>query len=100
MHLQDPLERRWLQDRMEPVFNQPKFDTAEKIRVFEKLSESVLFEKFLNKKYIGVTRFSLEGGDAVIPLLDTLLQRAAESGSRKLYWEWHIVGGSMSRLIF
>jgi 2-oxoglutarate dehydrogenase E1 component len=84
MHLQDPQERRWLQDRMEPVLNQPKLEKAEKIRVFEKLSESALFEKFLNKKYVGVTRFSLEGGDAVIPLMDAIVQRTAESGVREI----------------
>ena len=84
MHLQDPQERRWLQDRMEPVLNQPKLEKAEKIRVFEKLNESALFEKFLNKKYIGVTRFSLEGGDAIIPLMDAVVQRTAESGVQEI----------------
>ena len=84
MHLQDPQERRWLQDRMEPIRSHPQFDAAEKIRIFEKLSQSALFEMFLNKKYIGVTRFSLEGGDAVIPLLDTLVQSAADSGVKEI----------------
>jgi len=84
MHLQDPQERRWLQDRMEPIRSRPQSDAAEKIRIFEKLSQSALFEKFLNKKYVGVTRFSLEGGDAVIPLMDTLVQTAANSGVKEI----------------
>ena len=84
MHLQDPEERRWLQDRMEPVRNRPHSDAAEKLRILEKLSQSALFEKFLNKKYIGVTRFSLEGGDAVIPLMDTLVQSAADGGVQEI----------------
>jgi len=84
MHLQDPEERRWLQDRMEPVRNRPQLDAAEKIRILEKLYQSALFEQFLNKKYIGVTRFSLEGGDAIIPLMDMLIERAAEHGVREI----------------
>lgn len=84
MHLQDPQERCWLQDRMEPIRSHPQSDAAEKIRILEKLSQSSLFEKFLNKKYSGVTRFSLEGGDAVIPLMDTLVQSAADSGVQEI----------------
>lgn len=84
MHLQDPEERRWLQDRMEPVCNRPLLDTADKIHILGKLFQSALFEQFLNKKYIGVTRFSLEGGDAVIPLMDMLVERAAEHGVNEI----------------
>ncbi|MGB5423347.1 MAG: 2-oxoglutarate dehydrogenase E1 component, partial [Desulfobacterales bacterium] len=80
MHLQDPEERRWLQERMEPVRNRPQLETSEKVHILEKLIQSAIFEQFLNKKYVGVTRFSLEGGDAVIPLLDTLTERAADHG--------------------
>lgn len=84
MHLQDPQERRWLEDRMEPVRNCPQFDAVEKIRIFKKLSQSTLFEEFLNKKYIGVTRFSLEGGDAIIPLMDAIVQRLADRGVQEI----------------
>ncbi len=80
MHLQDPEERRWLTSRMEPNRNRPDIDDAERRRILEKLSRSALFEQFLNRKYVGVTRFSLEGGDALIPLLDTMTMRAAQSG--------------------
>jgi 2-oxoglutarate dehydrogenase E1 component len=84
MHLQDPEERRWRQDRMEPIRNRPQLDAAEKIRILEKIYQSALFEQFLNKKYIGVTRFSLEGGDAIIALMDMLIERAAEHGVREI----------------
>jgi 2-oxoglutarate dehydrogenase E1 component len=84
MHLQDPDERQWLQDRMEPVKNRTLLDSSEKKRVLEKLSQSALFEQFLNRKYIGVTRFSLEGGDAVIPFMDTLVNQAADRGAREI----------------
>ena len=84
MHLQDPDERQWLQDRMEPVRNRTTLDASEKQRILEKLTQSALFEQFLNRKYIGVTRFSLEGGDAVIPFLDTLVNQAAGHGAREI----------------
>ena len=84
MHLQDPDERRWLQERMEPTGNQPQLDASERIRILEKLCQSAVFEQFLNKKYVGVTRFSLEGGDAVIPLMDTLIERAAQQGVEEI----------------
>ena len=80
MHLQDPAERRWLQDRMEPIRNRPAFSGEEKRRILNKLYQSALFEGFLHKKYMGQTRFSLEGADALIPMLDALLLHASESG--------------------
>ena len=84
MHLQDPEERRWLQQRMEPTGNRAQLDDSEKIRILEKLYQSAIFEQFLNKKYVGVTRFSLEGGDAVIPALDMLVERAAQQGVEEI----------------
>jgi 2-oxoglutarate dehydrogenase E1 component len=80
MHLQDPAERRWLIERMEPVRNAPKLEAPARRRILEKLIHSTVFEQFLNTKYVGVTRFSLEGGDALIPGLDMLVQRASELG--------------------
>jgi 2-oxoglutarate dehydrogenase E1 component len=56
MHLQDPDERNWLLDRMEPGLNQPKFDTPVKRRILDNLFQAALFEQFINKKYLAVTR--------------------------------------------
>ncbi len=84
MHLQDPAERRWLIDRMEPVRNRPAFAPSARRRILGKLIQSSVFEQFLNTKYVGVTRFSLEGGDALIPGLDFLFERAAELGCREI----------------
>ncbi|GBC61065.1 2-oxoglutarate dehydrogenase [Desulfonema ishimotonii] len=80
MHLQDPSERRWLQDRMEPVRNQPELSREEKLRILNKLYQSALFESWLHKKYMGQTRFSLEGADALIPMMDALVLHASENG--------------------
>lgn len=80
LHLQDPAEQRWLQERMEPTRNRTGFSPEEKHSILEKLVQSARFEGFLNKKYTGVTRFSLEGGDALIPFLHFLTETAAENG--------------------
>jgi 2-oxoglutarate dehydrogenase E1 component len=84
MHLQDPDERRWLQERMEPVRNQPVLTEQARRRLLDKLTQAAVFEQFLNRKYLAVTRFSLEGGDGLIPMLDTLLQYLADSGAREV----------------
>ena len=84
MHLQDPEERQWLRKKMEPEKNRPRLDTTEKKKILDKLVQAALFEQFLNKKYVGVTRFSLEGGDAVIPLLDMAVRQAASQGCREV----------------
>jgi 2-oxoglutarate dehydrogenase E1 component len=84
MHLQDPNERRWLKDRMEPVQNRPDTDRETKLRIIRKLYQAALFERFIHKKYIGQTRFSLEGADAVIPMLDALFRFAAEKGCQEI----------------
>ncbi len=84
MHLQDPHERQWLQERMEPVRNRPQLSSEEKRHFLTKLCQSAVFEGFLNKKYVGVTRFSLEGGDGVIPLLDTVVNCSAQLGVKEI----------------
>ena len=83
-HLQDPEERRWLRDRMEPVFNRPDIAPADRVRMLGLLTRSTLFEEFLHRKYLGQTRFSLEGAEAVIPLLEGILRRASEHGCREV----------------
>ncbi len=84
MHLQDPQERKWLQDRMEPVRNKPDLKPDDKLRIMEKLYRAALFEQFLHKKYLGQTRFSLEGAEVVIPMLDVFTDRAASHGCREI----------------
>jgi 2-oxoglutarate dehydrogenase E1 component len=84
MHLQDPGERKWLRDRMEPAANQPGLSREEKIRIFHKLCQARRFEQFLHKKYLGQKRFSIEGADAVIPMLDSLFSHAAVHGCRDI----------------
>ncbi len=84
MHLQDPEERKWLQDRMEPARNTPDLKVDDRLRILEKLYQAVLFEQFLHKKYLGQTRFSIEGAEVVIPMLDVFMDRAASLNCREI----------------
>lgn len=84
MHLQDPEERRWLQDRMESTGNRPHLNPEDKLRIMEKLYRAALFEQFLHKKYLGQTRFSLQGAEVMIPILDFLVDRAGSYGCREM----------------
>lgn len=84
MHIQDPRVRRWLQERIEPRRNQPKMAQRQKLRTLMELHFAELFEKFLHTKYVGQKRFSLEGSETLIPVLDALLEKAADSGIREV----------------
>ncbi|MFB9682926.1 multifunctional oxoglutarate decarboxylase/oxoglutarate dehydrogenase thiamine pyrophosphate-binding subunit/dihydrolipoyllysine-residue succinyltransferase subunit [Amycolatopsis plumensis] len=75
-HILDPEERRWIQERVEIPHEKP--DPAVQKYVLSKLNAAEAFETFLQTKYVGQKRFSLEGGETAIPLLDTLLDKAAE----------------------
>src|SRR5262249_39800282 len=70
MHIQDTRIRRWLQERMEPRRNEPNLGRRRKLRVLMNLHFAELFERFLHSRYIGQKRFSLEGAETLIPLLD------------------------------
>ena len=75
MHIQDPEQRRWIQERVEIVH--PKADRDEQLRILRKLNEAEALETFLQTKYVGQKRFSLEGAESLIALLDTVLTHAA-----------------------
>lgn len=77
MHIQDPKQRRWIQDRIERAHTKP--EREEQLRILRRLNAAEAFETFLQTKYVGQKRFSLEGGESVIPLLDAVLDSAAES---------------------
>lgn len=80
MHLPDPEERRWLQQRMESTQNHPSHSVEERLRILEKLWQANRFEQFLHKTYLGQKRFSLEGAETVVPMLDALIRHAAAQG--------------------
>lgn len=74
-------EREWLQNRMEPLANNESISKKVALRLFEKLYQADSFENFLAKKFVGKKRFSLEGGETMIPMLDTLVE---EAGGHKM----------------
>ena len=76
MHIQDPEERAWFQEKLEVKYDKPA--PAEQLRILRRLNAAEAFETFLQTKFVGQKRFSLEGGEAVIALLDKVLSRAAE----------------------
>ncbi|WP_394289337.1 multifunctional oxoglutarate decarboxylase/oxoglutarate dehydrogenase thiamine pyrophosphate-binding subunit/dihydrolipoyllysine-residue succinyltransferase subunit [Microbacterium sp.] len=78
MHIQDPEQRAWFQANLEVKYQKPSHD--EQLRVLGKLNEAEAFETFLQTKYVGQKRFSLEGGESLVPLLDQILQGAAAEG--------------------
>ncbi|HSB60121.1 MAG TPA: multifunctional oxoglutarate decarboxylase/oxoglutarate dehydrogenase thiamine pyrophosphate-binding subunit/dihydrolipoyllysine-residue succinyltransferase subunit [Vicinamibacteria bacterium] len=80
MYIADPERKEWLQERMESTRNYRAGDAAAKRRILEKLVEAESFERFLHAKYVGHKRFSLEGGEALIALLDRILNDAARHG--------------------
>jgi 2-oxoglutarate dehydrogenase E1 component len=84
MYIADPERKEWLQHRMESTRNQPRLDVASRRRILEKLVEAEAFERFLHAKYIGHKRFSLEGCEATIPLIDRLLNDGAEGGVKEV----------------
>ena len=78
MHISDPAQRKWFQDNVEVKYQKPGHD--EQMRILDKLNQAEAFETFLQTKYVGQKRFSLEGGESLIPLLDQVLQGAADHG--------------------
>ncbi len=77
MHIQDPKQRKWMQNHLEKPYLKPTHDAQ--MRVLGKLNEAEAFETFLQTKYVGQKRFSLEGGESTISMLDAILQGAAEA---------------------
>ena len=80
MYIRNPEVVEWIQNKIGINDNQPNFTTNEKLAILNKLNQAVSFENFLHTKYVGQKRFSLEGGESIIPALDALIEKAAEKG--------------------
>ena len=78
MHIQDPEQRAWIQARFERPHERPT--AAEQLHILRRLNAAEAFEAFLQTKYVGQKRFSLEGSESVIPLIDELIASAANAG--------------------
>ncbi len=84
MHIQYPDQKSWIQERIEGIRNQPQFTHRGKRAILEKLTQSEVFERFCEKKYVGTKRFGIEGGESLIPALEQIVKRGGQLGVREL----------------
>src|SRR6267142_2080640 len=84
MHGEDPAIKRWLQERMERAGNEANLSREEKLRILGRLPDAETLETFLHRKYVGKKRFSLEGAESLIPLLDWLIEEFARQGGEEI----------------
>ncbi len=80
MHIQDPAQKAWIQERIEAIGNKTDFTLRGKKAIYERLVDATEFERYLHKKYTGTKRFGLDGGEAVIPALEQILKRGSQLG--------------------
>ncbi|MFB0914106.1 MAG: multifunctional oxoglutarate decarboxylase/oxoglutarate dehydrogenase thiamine pyrophosphate-binding subunit/dihydrolipoyllysine-residue succinyltransferase subunit, partial [Pontimonas sp.] len=78
MHIQDPAQRSWFQEKLEKPYQKPDHDAQ--LRILSKLNQAEAFETFLQTKYVGQKRFSMEGAESTVSLVDEILQAATEAG--------------------
>ncbi|MFN3565084.1 MAG: 2-oxoglutarate dehydrogenase E1 component [Burkholderiaceae bacterium] len=84
MYISDPAEKRWWQQKLEPIRSTPAFSAEKKRHILERLTAAEGLERFLHTKYVGQKRFSLEGGESFIAAMDELIQRAGERGVEEI----------------
>ena len=84
MHIDDPAVREWLQQQMEWDQNHIMLTRDEQLRILTKLTDAVVFEEFIRKKFIGAKSFSLEGSESLIPLLDLAIEKAGSDGVQEI----------------
>ncbi|WP_428418982.1 2-oxoglutarate dehydrogenase E1 component [Methylibium sp.] len=84
MHITEPVEKRWWQQRLESVRAKPSFTAAQKTHILDRLTASEGLERYLHTKYVGQKRFSLEGGESFIASMDEVVQRGGERGVQEI----------------
>jgi 2-oxoglutarate dehydrogenase E1 component len=84
MHMSDPDQKRWIQERIEGIRNHTEFTSKGKHAILERLTAAETFEKFLDKKFTGTKRFGLDGGESAIPALEQIIKRGGQLGVREI----------------
>src|SRR6186713_3067037 len=84
MFISDRAQRQWIQERIEPVRGAPRVSPEDQKRLLQKLTEAEHLERYLHTRYVGQKRFSLEGGESLIPSIDELIQRAGGAGVQEI----------------
>src|SRR5436190_23570876 len=84
MYMADTPQKRFIQERLEPVRSHPNYPPEFRKHILERLTAAETLERYLHTKYVGQKRFSGEGGDTLIPMLDLLIQKAGASGVQEI----------------
>ncbi len=85
MHISSLIEKRWLQEKIETLRNSDELTIEDQRRILFKLNKAEAFERFLHTRFIGHKRFSLEGGESIVPMLDVIVSDAAEQGAQEIF---------------
>ncbi|WP_409970341.1 2-oxoglutarate dehydrogenase E1 component, partial [Piscinibacter sp.] len=84
MHITEPTEKRWWQQRLESIRSKPNYTSEEKVHILGRLTAAEGLERYLHTKYVGQKRFSLEGGESFIASMDELVQRGGVKGVQEI----------------
>ena len=84
MHVQDPAQKAWIQERIESIRNATEFTKRGKKAIYERLVGAETFEQFLHKKYAGTKRFGLDGSESVVPAIEQILKRGSQLGMKEV----------------
>ncbi|MDA1090827.1 MAG: 2-oxoglutarate dehydrogenase E1 component [Proteobacteria bacterium] len=84
MHIQDPDEKSWLQERMETIHNRTHFTAKGKRAILDRLIETEGFEQYLDKKFTGTKRFGLDGGESLVPAMEQIFKRGTQLGIEEI----------------
>ena len=84
MHIDSLTDRSWLQQRMEESGNRIRLSREEQLRILRRLTDAIMFEEFIAKKFVGAKSFSLEGAESLIPLLDMAIEKCGNEGVREV----------------
>jgi 2-oxoglutarate dehydrogenase E1 component len=84
MHMSDTQATEWIQNRMESARGRPDFDSKQKLRILKDLIAADGLERYLGTRYVGQKRFSLEGGDSLIPMMNEIIRKAGQDGVKEL----------------
>ncbi len=84
MHINDTAQKRWIQERLEGNLGRPSYSKGKRLEVLERVVAAATLEEYLHTRYVGQKRFSLEGGESMIPLVDQIIQRTGEHGTKEV----------------
>lgn len=84
MHIQDTAKRNWLQSHIEPALGQANFSKEKCVHILRKVDHAEMFEKFLHTRYVGQKRFSLQGGESIIPALNAVIEKCPSAGVKEV----------------